>query len=92
MVASLLTGLPVVEPAVVHTRYISGILPPVYDGRNWLLTFVETRQIDGEWCRVVIDRYAMSERDLIGALNAAMKPLAERLKPFVPIVVANGNS
>lgn len=88
---SCVPEVPVIEPAVVHTRYISGILPPMFDGRNWIVTVVETRMLDGSWCRVVVDRYAISEHDLVAALNAAMKPLAARLRPPIPAPVANVN-
>jgi len=75
----------VVEPCVIQTRYISGILAPVFDGQNWIVTVIERRMLDGEWCRVVVDRYALSEADLMEAVATAMTPLADRV--CVPLVL-----
>jgi hypothetical protein len=69
----------IVEPCVVQTRYMSGVLPPVFDGQNWIVTIIERRILDGVWCRVVVDRYAISDANLAAARLVVMTTLAEHV-------------
>jgi len=72
-------GAAVVEPCVVQTRYVSGVLPPIFDGQNWIVTVIERRILDGQWCFVVVDRFAMSDANLAAARRVVATTLAEHV-------------
>lgn len=69
----------IIEPAILPTRYVTGILPPVFDGSVWLVTLVEDRTgCDGREL-LIVDRFSLSCANMRTAVWAALKALKIQL-------------
>lgn len=69
-------GPTTIEPVFVPTQMISGILPPVCTGENYIVTLYEERATDeGRVERVILHRFALTRGDYIKAVWTAVSPV-----------------
>ena len=86
---SLVPEPAVIEPALLQTRYISGILKPEFDGECWLVSIYEERTTDGVPERVVVERFAISQPNFVRAVTVAASPIGALLGLALPLALAS---
>lgn len=69
----------IIEPSVNTSRYVTGILPPTFDGAMWHVPLVEERTgTDGKTEIVIVDRFILTPDNLRRVIWTAIRSVRVR--------------